>query len=606
MSRELIFFHRGLAHDVRPAMQDVGFLQVAENISFEEEGVQKLRPRYAAINTTAINAAHSIRRFLNNLLVGDSTYLRWRSALATGDFTSLGAGFASAIWSFDEYKDFLHGVNGTDKVLFDASGNLYPANVENPSAQCVGAAGAAGNPNDTYALYCSFFITWPNGHTYETGLSPVSADVTVVNQKIDWSGIPVSTYAAHSGTAPTIYRRLYRGPGTGGSLGSIYFVATITDNTTTTYTDNFTDAELAAAGISYVDNYEPGPNSKYLAYHYGQLFLLDVVHPHRLYYSEPAGGETGLENEVLMPLAFVSTNWDDIRTAGFNRVDPQGIVPWGLQIYIPLKHTWIRKFGNDALTWSYKKTYAELGISAPYSIAKCTNPPGILGVSERGEQSGISFFNGETSRFVTSPRLDHIFKNDLNHSYIHKCRGAWDGKYYHLLYPSGTATEPDKWLAVDLTRFPDIRVAYWEDLNARSITVYDQGNNVYTGGSDGFVRQNNDTAETINVDVKSKDCVGVSAAGAPLALTPKTLREFKYALNTGGVNVTLEFYIDGTLAKWSDGTTIKTISGSGDTPQYIKNFPTNWEGYKYAVRVYGAGLSTFEIYSPWEMQLEVK
>ena len=603
MAKELISFHRGITHEVRSAMQAPGFLQIAENITLEEEGTQKLRPKFAAINETAVNAIHSIRRFLDNILIGDSTYLRWRSmALTSGDFASLGSSFANAIWSFEEYKNFLHGVNGTDKVLFDTSGNLYPANVENPSTACSGAAGAAGNPSGTYALYCSFFITWPNGHTYETGLSPVSADVTVTSQKINWSGIPTSSYAALSGTAPTIYRRLYRGPGTGGSLGSIYFVATITNNTTTTYTDNFTDAELAAAGTSYVDNYEPGPDSKYLAYHYGQLFLLDVDNPHRLYYSEPASGDTALENEVLMPLAFISTNWDDLRTAGFNKVDPQGLVPWGLQLYIPLKHTWIRKFGNDSTTWSYKKTYAELGISAPYSIAKCTSPPGILGVSERGEQSGISLFNGETSRFITSPRLDYIFKNDLNHDYIHKCRGEWDGKYYHLLYPSGSATEPNKWLAVDLTRFPDLRVAHWEDLNAQSIYTYEQGNNIYIGGSDGYVRQNNDTTETINVDVKSKDCVG----DARLSLTLKTLREFKYAINTGGENVTLEFYIDGVLAEWPDETTTKTISGTDDTPQYIKNFPPNWQGYKYAVRIYGTGLSTFEIYSPWEMQLEVK
>ena len=256
---ESISWHKGLAYDSRSAIQQAGYLQVAKNILFEKDGEQALRRYFETINRTAVNAIHSYKRFRDNLLIGDSTYLRHRNATARGEFTPLGSSFANAIFTFREYKDFLVAVNGTDSVMFDEDGNLYDTEIANPTTEPVGAVGAAGNPNGVYALYVSYLLTFPNGHQYETGLSPVSDDVTVATEKISWSSIPICPYTVVSGTEPTIYRKLYRGPGTGGSLADIYLVTTIEDNTTTTYSDNVTDSQLAANGACYVDDYEPGP-----------------------------------------------------------------------------------------------------------------------------------------------------------------------------------------------------------------------------------------------------------------------------------------------------------------------------------------------------------
>ena len=596
MPEELIFWHKGLSYDARSAMQQPGFLASAENITFTSEGKQTLRPQFSKVNSTAVNAIHSIKRFQSLIIEADSTYLRWNNG--SGDFTSLGAGYANSIWDFDEYKDFLHCINGTDAVLIDASGNAYNAKVDNPSTAPSGTSGAAGNPNGTYALYVSFFITWPNGDTYETGLSSASSDVTVTNQQISWSSIPVSTYSAISGTAPTIHRKLYRGPGTGGSLADIYYVATISDNTTTTYTDDTSDSQLAANGACYVNDYDVAPNATYLAYHYGRLFLLSS---NRLYYSEAVAGDTAAENEVLMPIAFESNNWDDLRTSGFGHLDPQGLIAWGTYLYIPLKHTWIRKQGNDPDTWSYKKTWAQIGIAAPRTIALSSNPIGILGVSSpKGKVPGLSLFNGQTAQMITSPKLDDIFENDLNQDYIDKCRGICDGRYYYLLYPSGSNTEPDKLLAIDLSRFPDTRVAYWTDLHGQSIDVNDQDNQVYIGGSDGYVRQNTGS-ETIDVEVQTHDLIG---GKTELANKEKTLKTLKYSLNTGGDDVTLTIYLDGDVAKWTDGSSTYTISGTDDSVQVIRNFPTSFKAYNFSFKITGTGLSTFELYSPWDVEFD--
>ena len=408
---------------------------------------------------------------------------------------------------------------------------------------------------------------------------------------------------ALSGTNPTIHRKLYRGPGTGGTLGDIYYVTTITDNTTTIYSDDNSDSTIGANDPCAVDEYDAMPIFIYQDFHFGRWYGIRSGYENRLYHSNPAAGNNAIENESLMPISFSENNWDDIKVSGFDGdVSAQGLVSWGAYLYIPLKHTWIRKYGEDPDTWSLKKSWAEYGISAPHTIDKCGNPAGILGLSNSlGGNVGISLFNGQTSQIITSPRLDYIFEEDLNHNALDKCRGKWDGRYYHLLYPSGENAEPNKWLALDLKSFPDLKVSYWEDLNAQSLHVDRQSKKVYIGGSDGYVKENTGT-ESIDIEIITHDLVGGDPSGANLS---KTLKELKYSLNTNDIDVNLEIYIDGVLAKWPDNTTSKAIKGTGKNIQYMRSFPPNWKGYRYELKIIGENLDSFEIYSPWNIEFDV-
>lgn len=843
MPKEQIFFHKGLAYDSRRNLQQEGFLKQAVNITYGVDGEQTIRPKFTAVNTTPVGAIHSIRRFRNIIVIGDGTHLRFRSALSTGDFTDIGSGFTSgAIWTFREYKQFLHGTNGTEEVLIDENGNCFPATIEAPvTAPTLADSSSAGLPSGCYAGYVTYEITFPNGMKYETGLSTGSGDVTVSSEKINWSAIPVTSYAAYyaaaadafnvvklllhfeglhgattvtdssgrhtvtlsgavidtvhkskfmsgslyfdgsddfayisstdanindfyfgsgaftidmwikmsalpgsgatytfysqcvdsinyctflirneggtykivgavsnagtrhvvSGTwagvaintwyhvafirgwggsttgeanwevtvdgvakrsedggnptvavpdmnadvqlgrfittnyfagwidevrvfkgaakwtaaftAPTtpgvaasIKRKLYRGPGTTGTLGNIYYLDTVDDNTTTTYTDNTSDAALGANDASIVDDYCPAPDSRYVDYLYGRCFWLDDDHPWRLYYAEAAGGSTAEENEAIIPMATEDENWDDLRVAGFEDCDPQGLVSWGMNLYIPLRHTWIKKQGNDPDTWSYKKTWCRYGVGAPYATAISMSPAGVIFVTtpDSGE-CGLALFNGQTAEMFTSPKLDYIFNTDLNKTYIHMCRGCVSGHYYHLLYPSGSNTDCDKWLAIDLRRFPDIRVAYWQGLSARCFYSYTQGTGFYVGTSDGYVKYlDSASTETMGCYIETHELIGGNPA---LANEEKVLRALHYNINTNSVNVNLAIYIDGTQATWPDGSTTKTITGSGDAVQVMRDFPPNFRGYNFRIYVYAtSGLGTFTVYSPWSLSFEAK
>ena len=598
MATEPVFFHRGISFDRRSALQEPGYLKTCENISFETEGVQTLRPHFSALNTTPLSAVHSLKAFQGLVIAGNSTKLSANSGV--GDFTTLYSAFANSIWNFKEYKDFLSGVNGTDFILVDSFKNVYPARIPNPTASpTLTASGTAGTPNGNYMGYVSFLIAFPNGHTYETGLSPVSANVNPVSKKIDWTAIPVSTYAAYYGTAPTITRRLYRGPGTGGTLTAIYWVADIADNTTTTYADNISDADLQVSTISYVDIYGPPPVTRYIEWHYGRAFMIEEDYPHRLWWSEAVADLTATVNESRFPIATIDTSWDDLRVAGFQQCVPQGLVAWGINLYIPLQQTWIRKQGNDPTTWSYKKTYSRYGIGAPYTVDLSNKPGGIIGVTnpEFGEP-GIALFDGQSSSIFSSPKLDYIFNHDMNLDQIAKCRGKVSGNYYHLLYPSGSNTEPDKYLSIDLRRYPDIRVAYWTDLNGQSLTDPRSTKNFYIGGSDGYVRSKDSTGTTSCL-IETHDLVG---GEGKLVTEYKTWNQLKYALNG---TLKLEVYIDDALQKWPDGSTSKTLTGTTEALQVIQSLPQNWQGYRLKLKITGTDLQSLELYSPWVLSLEL-
>ncbi len=594
-----VFFHKGLTYDVRSALQQPGFLRRAENISFETEGEQTIRARFIGMNTAAFGPVHSIKTWRTSLFAADGTNVRGRTD--TGDFTVLHASFTDAVWQFKAYKDFLMMTNGADFALADAALNLYPAQVANPATAPSGAAGAVGGPNGTYRLYVSYFITWPNGHTYETGLSPASADVTVAEQRIEWSNIPVCPYAKYHGTDATIYRNLYRGPGAGGSLTEVYYVGTVDNNTATTYSDDNSDGSLETSYVCPVTGYLPPRTPRYIEWNYGRLFMVDAEFPNRLYYTQPAGGNTGIANEIAFPLAIRWTNWDDVRVPGIDAVDPQGLVAWGSYLYIPLKHTWIRKQGNEPSTWAFRKTYALNGIGAPWTVA--AGQTGIIGVtSPKYDECGIAVFNGQTSEIFTSPKLDWIFKNDMNLDRIDRCRGAAAGKYYFLLYPSAGVSEPDRFLAVDMRRFPDIRVAQWTDLYGRSIDADTQSTRFYIGGSDGTVRQRTSIG-TLSVAVETHDLIG---GDAKLANEIKAYKEIRYALDSGGHDATLEVYIDDVKMTWPDGASSATISGTGQTTKVIRNIPADWQGYRIRLALTGANVDTFTIYSPWTIDYEAK
>lgn len=608
MPYELVYFHKGFTSEARSALKPAGVLDNAINIAFDVEGTVNLRPMFKRVHEASLGEAiHSGTCFRDTVIVGCGNKLLRQ--VNGEEFKVLYSLFSSEPWVFREYKDFLHAVNNTFNILIDRFGNVYPAVIGNPSTVPSGAAGGAGQPSGTYKLYVSFKIIWPNKMVYETGLSAGSDDVTVTTNQISWSNIPTCTYQAWAGQQPTIHRKLYRGPGSGGALAGIYYVATIEDNTTTTYMDNQSDSQLAAHGKAVNEDYIPCPeNALYMTYHNGRCFTISKDNIYRLTYSEAAAGADALENEVIMPIALKDDNFDDIRVSGFTgAVVPKGLLTWGSSLWIPLAHTWVRKQQDDPDTWAYRKTFsAKLGVMAPQSLDILDTPPGMVSVSLNSDgRPTIAFFDGNVSVSSMAAKIEEFLKTNLDIKRIEESVGKVSGRYYHVLFPTIGKTEFTH-LVLDLGRQGDVRCSLWEGIKARTLWTDEDTKDLYIGSFDGYIYKRTTSGEAIDFTVQTHN---LSGGDQKVVNHIKTISELRYNLDSGGADVNMEIWFQDDVGwrqgEWEDGSTVKKIRGSTDEVQVLDNLPVNFKGYQFYIKLYGYGMSHLVLYGPWSLKFEM-
>ena len=169
------------------------------------------------------------------------------------------------------------------------------------SGACTATLIATGTGNINNGTH-SYKVTFVNS-AGETSLGTVSNTVTVdaSNKQVNLSSIPVSS--SNSVTARKIYRTK--------AGGSTYFLlTTISDNTTTTYTDNTADANLTGGVADSREN-----NS------FGKMFIDSVkslsLGGTNTFVGQNAGGAitTGFENTALGVNALLSNTTGDDNTA---------------------------------------------------------------------------------------------------------------------------------------------------------------------------------------------------------------------------------------------------------------------------------------------------
>lgn len=97
------------------------------------------------------------------------------------------------------------------------------------------AAGTTGLPNGVYKCAVTFVTA-----AGETRIGP-EVTITVTSKQILWSSIPLGNVVEG-----VLERKLYR-TAAGGASGTEKLVTTLSDNTTTTFTDNVADGSLGAA-----------------------------------------------------------------------------------------------------------------------------------------------------------------------------------------------------------------------------------------------------------------------------------------------------------------------------------------------------------------------
>lgn len=154
----------------------------------------------------------------------------------------------------------------------------------------------AGNLNGTYVYRVSFITA--DG---ETEASPASSGISPANQQAILSSIPTSSDSYVTG------RKIYRGA----DYLSTKYIATIADNTTTTYVDNIADAAYGSSPIFY--NTTGG--GLYLKNHAGTYQIFNAGYESVTLGFAAGGQNFGPGNTAIGPYA-----GDDLTTGYWNTI----------------------------------------------------------------------------------------------------------------------------------------------------------------------------------------------------------------------------------------------------------------------------------------------
>ena len=563
MATELFYFDGGINLKKSPLFlksQSGEELVSSSGFSYANDGVLAPRASKTTVNVTPLGTINNIHRYMNRVLSLDSSKIYYKWDLdgycnlytpANGNFTEAGSRISKERARIVDAEEFSFIV--PDKKVF-ASGNLYDWDIHNPLTAPAGTAGASGNPSGTYTLYCTYLIKFPNGREHETGPSPAGT-VTVTSQQISWTNIDVCPY---TGTGLTIHRKLYR---TSSALEETYYVTTIADNTTTTYTDNESDATLELNDVISTEDYDAPPdNINDVAWH---LFRVFAISGPNIHWSEP-----------YLPFAFGLYNYAQACDRGEDLVC---VVRWGEQLHYATKHTWKRLQGTDPAKWESKSTFAEHGV-----INANTVIPTRWGVIGLG-YDGIYIYDGMTSKNFTEKKLPASFFTTTISS-LSACYAEFDGNRYKFIYPT-SGTTLDKCLILDFSTYPNIRI-YHEDFIPTAYQHHDPSGIEYWAKT--TYQYKDGGTETVATSLRTGDRVFNEV------VKQKSSQFLFYDIDTGGKAVSVGIYVDDTLQETIILNETSRIRSRTELGRY--------QGYRYSIEISCSDSTGVSIYSPWAIE----
>ena len=375
---------------------------------------------------------------------------------------------STALTSGDYYPDFavaadlLFIVNGQDRLKFNGS-TVTNFGITRPTVGTLaGAAGGAGLHSGTYELR----VTFANSSTgHESSASDTaSATVTVTNQEISWSNIPVSAdaqvdtrylYARNTATQTQFFR-----------------VGTIANNTATTATTSILDANATTAAPSTTGRNRPPSGAKYLAFHQGRMFVATDT---ALCWSRPDEPEA----------------FDDLATDGVNSSDGQRIT--GLvstkEILLILKEDRVYGIfnGNNPLSWQIRLIDDDYGCTSHRTIVT------MDGVTYWWSRHGLCGWAGGDEVINFTDRYYGPIETDFSSTEWARASAAKDETNNRLLIAlAGTGSTRANRIIPFNTGLQRFEATYWDPLDAASLgTAIDSDGrpSVFLGGYAGQLFQ---------------------------------------------------------------------------------------------------------------------
>lgn len=345
------------------------------------------------------------------------------------------------------------------------------------------AAGASGNLTGTYRYKVTFAVISSGDVLTESPYSDTTSPVTVASQQINLTSIPVSVDVTVNA------RRIYR---TANGGVEYFLVTTINDNSTTSYTDNTSDYDLALLPAADDLGNPPGVDStdrlRLLIAWKDRLWGAPADNPDRVYFTE---------NRKIY-------GWSP---DNFITVKPVGQDLVGVTAFMARR--------DDLLIGKRRSLWMVRGTSpADFQVIQVVEGPGPLSqdaaivVRDRAywvAEDGLYEYGPEG---VTNLAREHVYpwfttEDTFERGEFENAFAVWDPEYDTInvhLAPTG-ATDMTRWASYDLRRktwlgphktdaFTPTAAGLIEDSNAMLAP--------FIGGSDGHLYSRDSTSASDN------------------------------------------------------------------------------------------------------------
>jgi hypothetical protein len=380
-----------------------------------------------------------------------------------------------------EYENYIYFNNGNNigykyNSFFTRHG-IYP-----PPTTLTAASGGTGVLSGQYL----YKVTWVNSNLVESDVSSVSVTFVASANQIALTSIP--TGAASYGVAR---RRIYR---TVVSGTTFFRLTELTDNTTTTYTDNTADGSLGA--IAPTDQGVP-PQYSTIITHQNRLFCNDTQNPSLVWYSE-------LGN----PYVFKATSFEEIGDNAGDLVKGFQIYNDNLVVFTDLGTYIIYMPTTAPEDWSIIKLKSPYGTRSPFGSFVYNNKVMYPAV-QADKLVGFAAIQGDAlapdSTLLTVTAAGSEMKSlriepevfNIQSTLVPYISAITYKNNAYITVGSGTgATENNRILFFDfsiqnLGKKQDAAWAPWSGLNAQQFTVYNGTLYYISSTANGFVYEMN-------------------------------------------------------------------------------------------------------------------
>ena len=489
--------------------------------------------------------------------------------------------------NFCTLGDICLSTNGIEGVKRYNGTAMRSAGFPAPGAATATASSAAGLLIGDYYWKVTFIY---DDAAEESTMGTASGLVTVTDKKVQLTSIP--TGSAGSGVTK---RNIYRTQA-GGS--TYYLIATIADNTTTTYLDNTADVALISLGPT--DNGIP-PTTRFLAAFANRMwYARNPTYKSRLYFTAITQSETSPNTTGVAPthgadIEIVPSDfWVDINKDDGDEITGLAVTLDSLIIF-KSRSIW-RLIGDNPENFTIMKVNADSGCIAPRSIARVET---LVYFLSGGDKPSIYATDG-VRVIPIGERIQTTLATDIDLSYISTATAVRYKYNYVLIYrPTGGGYNSkgfiydyikDAWATIGNIHYASV-FSVWDGAG-------DQGECYFGDASGGNVHRFDNGTSDNGTEISSTWQSKFYDFGQPD--TRKPIAQVVMLVKAGGNNITAEIRRDFNTSPISGESSTFTPTADpsdGGVAKIIFEPAETCQAHYLSLSVTSSGTGDFEIYS---------